>query len=298
MFKRKLFHNAYGKTLPYLLLIPTFAVIILFIYWPAVSSFRMSLYKVSPFGNKTIYTGLSNFENLFKNPDYEKSAWFTLFYVSFTVIATIFLSFILALLLNQKVPGSRFYRTLIFSPYAVSPAISGTLWSFLLNPVVGHVNYFFMKAFNVQVLWLTTKPYALYALLFSSIWKALPFSIIFYIAALQNVSDELLESATIEGAGTLRKIWKIQFPLVSPITFYLVIMNIISSMFQSFAIIDVMTKGGPGGYTTTMMYRLFLDAFAYQKTGPASVQSVVMFLLMAGVTIVYFLFGERKVHYA
>jgi len=241
---------------------------------------------------------LSNFENLFKNPDYIQSAWFTLFYVSFTVFATIFLSFFLALLLNQKVPGSRFYRTLIFSPYAVSPAIAGTLWSFLLNPVVGHVNYFFMKAFNVQVLWLTTKPYALYALLLSSVWKALPFSIIFYIAALQNVSDELLESATIEGAGTLRKIWKIQFPLVSPITFYLVIMNIISSMFQSFAIIDVMTKGGPGGYTTTMMYRLFLDAFAYQKTGPASAQSVVMFLLMAGVTVVYFLFGERKVHYA
>ncbi len=298
MLRQKAVHNVYGKMLPYLLLIPTFAVIILFIYWPAVSSFRMSFYKVSPFGNKTIYTGLSNFENLFKNPDYIQSAWFTLFYVSFTVFATIFLSFFLALLLNQKVPGSRFYRTLIFSPYAVSPAIAGTLWSFLLNPVVGHVNYFFMKAFNVQVLWLTTKPYALYALLFSSIWKALPFSIIFYIAALQNVSDELLESATIEGAGTLRKIWKIQFPLVSPITFYLVIMNIISSMFQSFAIIDVMTKGGPGGYTTTMMYRLFLDAFAYQKTGPASAQSVVMFLLMAGVTIVYFLFGERKVHYA
>jgi len=289
--------NNLKKILPYLLIAPTFIVIILFIYWPAVDSFRMSLYKISPFGNKQIFNGLGNFEKLFVNQGYIDSVLFTILYVSLSVLLTIFLSFFLALLLNQKVPGTKLYRTFIFAPYAVSPAIAGTLWTFLLNPVVGHVNYIFTSVFGIQVQWLTTKPYAFYALLFSTLWKLMPFSIIFYIAGFQNISDELLESATIDGASTFKKIWKIMFPLVSPITFYLVIMNIIYGMFSSFAIIDVMTKGGPSGYTTTMMYKLFLDAFAYQKMGPASAQSVIMFLVMVIVTIVYFLFGEKRVHY-
>ncbi|HPE68486.1 MAG TPA: sugar ABC transporter permease [Thermotogota bacterium] len=285
------------KFLPYLLLIPTFLVIILFIYWPAADSFRMSLYKVSPFGNRMIYTGLGNFQKVFSSAEYRKAVLFTTLYVPVTVLLTIFISFFLALLLNQNVPGTRFYRTFIFAPYAVSPAIAGTLWTFLLNPVVGHVNYFFMAVFGTQVEWLTTKPYALIALFFASVWKMMPFDIIFYIAGLQSVPDELMESATLDGAGVLKKMWRIQFPMVSPITFYLVIMNIIVAMFSSFAIIDVMTKGGPGGYTTTMMYRLYLDAFAFQKTGPASAQSVIMFGLMAIITVIYFVFGERRVHY-
>jgi len=285
------------KILPYILLIPTFIVIILFIYWPAIYSFKLSLYRIAPFGNRMIFVGFKNFAKLFHNPEYMNSISITAIYVVSSMLITLFLSFFIAILLNMKLPGNTVYRTLIFAPYAISPAIAGTLWTFLLNPVVGHVNYFFSKFFGIQVEWLTTKPFALYALIFATVWKTLPFNIIFYLAGLQNIPDELLESSMIDGANAWTRTWKIIFPLLSPITFYLVIMNIISFMFASFAIIDVMTKGGPGDYTTTMIYRLFLDAFVFQRTGSAAAQSVIMFIIMAIVTIVYFKFGERRVHY-
>ena len=285
------------KIFPYLLLIPTFLIIITFIYWPAVYSFKLSFYRLSPFGNRMIYVGLRNFERLFQSEEYIRAIKTTAIYVGSSVVLTVFLSFFIALLLNMKVPGTPIYKALIFIPYAISPAIAGTLWSFLLNPVVGHVNYFMSKVFGISVDWITSKPYALYAIIFASVWKVMPFDIIFYLAGLQNIPDDLLEAATIDGASSWKKIWKIVFPLLSPITFYLVIMNIISFMFSSFAIIDVMTRGGPGDYTTTMIYRLFLDAFAFQKTGIASAESVVLFLIMIIVTIVYFHFGEKRVHY-
>jgi sn-glycerol 3-phosphate transport system permease protein len=283
--------------MPYLLLIPTFFVIITFIYAPAVNSFRMSFFRENKFGTKIMFTGLDNFEKVFTNPEYINIALFTLFYVGLTVMITILFSFLLALLLNKNVPGTYLYRAMIFIPYAVSPAIAGTLWSFLLDPVAGQVNYFFTSIFGIQVKWLTTQPFAFISLLFASVWKMMPFDIIFYIAGLQSISNDVLESATIDGASAMTKVWRIKFPLVSPITFYLVIMNIISAMFSSFAIIDVMTKGGPAGSTNTMMYKVYMDAFIYQKTGLASAQSSFMFILMAAVTVIYFIFGQRKVHY-
>lgn len=244
-----------------------------------------------------MFTGLDNFEKVFTNPEYINIALFTLFYVGLTVTITILFSFLLALLLNKNVPGTYLYRAMIFIPYAVSPAIAGTLWSFLLDPVAGQVNYFFTSIFGIQLKWLTTQPFAFISLLFASVWKMMPFDIIFYIAGLQSISNDVLESATIDGASAMTKVWRIKFPLVSPITFYLVIMNIISAMFSSFAIIDVMTKGGPAGSTNTMMYKVYMDAFIYQKTGLASAQSSFMFILMAAVTVIYFIFGQRKVHY-
>ncbi|HPF16723.1 MAG TPA: sugar ABC transporter permease [Thermotogota bacterium] len=285
------------KIIPYLLLVPTFFVIIAFIYAPAVNSFKMSFFRENKFGTKTLYVGLDNFEKVLFDPEYLQIAGFTLLYVGLTVFLTVFLSFLLALLLNKNVPGTYIYRALIFIPYAVSPAIAGSLWTFLLDPVAGHVNYLFTNLFGIQIAWLTTRPYAFYALLLATIWKMMPFNLIFYIAGLQSISSDLLESATLDGASAFVKTWKIKFPLVSPMTFYLVIMNIISGMFQSFAIINVMTSGGPGGYTNTMMYKVYLDAFSYQKTGLASAQSVVMFIIMAIVTVIYFIFGERRVHY-
>jgi len=244
-----------------------------------------------------MFVGVRNFEKVLMDSEYLQIAGFTLLYVALTVFLTIFLAFLLALLLNKKVPGTYIYRSLIFIPYAVSPAIAGSLWTFLLDPVAGHVNYFFTSLFGIQIAWLTTEPYAFIALLFATVWKMIPFCLIFYIAGLQSISSDLLESATLDGANSFTKTWKIKFPLVSPITFYLVIMTIISAMFKSFAIIDVMTRGGPGGSTSTMMYKVYLDAFSYQKTGLASAQSVVMFIIMAIVTVIYFVYGERRVHY-
>jgi len=285
------------KWTPYLLLLPTFIIIVLFIYVPAEYSIKASMQRILPFGKGTTYIGFTNFLKIFSNADYLYSVKFTILYVAITVAAAIFFSFLIAMLLVKKIPGVKLFRTLIFVPYAISPAIAGALWTFLLNPIVGHVSYFFQACFGLQIEWLTSKPYALYAVVFASVWKTLPFNMIFYIASIQDVPEEILESATIEGANAFTKTWKIIFPLVSPITFYLVIMNIVAMMFSSFAIIDVMTKGGPGQYTTNMIYRLYLDAFYFQKAGIASAQSVILMAIMIVVTLIYFIFGQRKVHY-
>lgn len=285
------------RTLPYLLLIPTFVIIVLFIYYPAYESFSSSFYRISVFGNRKLFVGFQNYLNLFNDKDYINAISFTVVYTSITVVASIFISFFLALLLDQNVPGARIYRTLIFAPYAVSHAVAGALWGFLLNPVVGHVNYLSRILFGIQTQWLTTRPYAAYSLIFASIWKTLPFNVIFYLAALQSISNEVIEASIIDGANSWTRVWKVIFPLVSPITFYLVIMSMISSMFQSFAIIDVMTKGGPGGYTTNMIYKLFMDGFRFQKTGLAAAENVILFLIMMVITIIYFTFAQRRVHY-
>ncbi|SDC94243.1 carbohydrate ABC transporter permease [Geotoga petraea] len=285
------------KFLPYLLLIPTFLVIGIFIYWPAGLSFRLSLFRTSPFGNRELYVGLENFIRLFQNPTYLQAMLTTLIYVGITVFFTILISFLLAQLLNQDIPGTRWFRLFIFAPYAISPAIAGTLWSFLLNPVVGHLNYFFNSLFGLNVDFLTSSPYALIAVMFASIWKMVPFALIFYIAGLQSIPDSLVESSFIDGANLWQRMWKIKFPLLSPITFYLVIMTITNAMFNSFGIIDVMTKGGPTGDTTTLIYKLYLDAFTYQNTGSAASQSIIMFIIMGVVTFFYFKNVESKVHY-
>ncbi|MDN5343132.1 MULTISPECIES: carbohydrate ABC transporter permease [Oceanotoga] len=285
------------KIIPYILLFPTLLIIGIFIYWPAGLSFKLSFYRQSPFGNREIFVGFKNFINLFNNPEYLNAMLITLIYVILTVFFTIVIAFLLSQLLNQKIPGTKIFRLFIFAPYAISPAIAGTLWSFLLNPVVGHLNYFFNSIFGLNMDWLTSSPYALIAVIMGSIWKMLPFSLIFYIAGLQSIPDSIIESSLIDGANLWKRMWKIKFPLLSPITFYLVIMTITSAMFNSFGIIDVMTKGGPIGDTTTLIYKLYLDAFTYQKTGPAAAQSIIMFIIMGVVTFFYFKNVENKVHY-
>lgn len=285
------------KWIPYLFLLPTFVIIILFIYFPAFNSFYLSFFKVSVFGNRKLFVWFDNYVELFSDPKFLNSFKFTLIFTFITVFVSIFLSFFIALLLNQKVPGVRIFRTLIFAPYAVSTAVAGALWGFLLNPVVGHVNYLMARLFGIQVNWVTTAPYAAYAVIIAAIWKTLPFNIIFYIAGLQSIPDELIEAGKLDGASVWKRIWKIIFPLLSPITYYLIIMSIISAMFQSFAIIDVMTRGGPGDYTTNVIYRIYLDGFRFSKTGPASAQSVILFLIMVVVTMIYFKLGRKSVHY-
>ncbi|HOB16265.1 MAG TPA: sugar ABC transporter permease [Defluviitoga sp.] len=287
----------WGKYTPYILLIPTLVIIILFIYWPAVSSFMLSFYKVSPFGDIKIFVGFDNFLNLFKSKTYLNAIKVTVIYILVTVFSVIFLGYLIALLLDNKVFGVKFYRTLIFTPYAISFTIAGALWTFMLNPVAGHINYFLNRFFGISANWLTSQPFALISVMVTSIWKMLPFSIIFYLAGLQSIPEEVIESSIIDGANNWQRIWKIKFPILSPTTFYLIIMEITHAMFDSFGIIDIMTRGGPVESTTTMIYRLYLDSFYFQKTGEAAAQSVILFIIMCFITFFYFKFGEKSVHY-
>ncbi|ONN27085.1 glycerol-3-phosphate ABC transporter permease [Thermosipho affectus] len=285
------------KLTPYFLLIPTFVIIILFIYTPAFNSFKMSFFQETYFGDKKVFVGFDNYIDLFSDNEYYNVLKNTFIYSFVSVGLTIFLSFLISQLLILDLPGTKVVRTLIFSPYAVSPAISATLWAMLFTPTAGLFSYLFQITFNLDVKWLTTKPYSMIAIIAATVWKMLPFDLIFYIAALQNIPDSILESSLMDGANGWIRMWRIKFPLVTPITFYLFIMNFTTTMFSSFGIIDIMTRGGPLNSTTNMIYRLYLDGFAFQDNGLASAQSVVMFGIMSIITYLYFKFVEGKVHY-
>lgn len=287
----------WGKYTPYLLLAPTLIIIALFIYWPAINSFLMSFYKISPFGDKRIFAGLDNYIKLFENEAYWDALKITIIYIVTTVIIVIILGYLIAQLLDNKVFGVRIYRTLIFVPYVISFTIGGALWTFMLNPVAGHVNYILSRITGESINWLNQVPYALISVIVASVWKMLPFSIIFYLAGLQSISESIIESSLIDGANVWQRMWKIKFPILSPITFYLVIMNITNGMFESFGIIDIMTRGGPLGSTTTLIYKLYQDAFFFQKTSLAAAESVILFIIMSIITFLYFRFGEKRVHY-
>ncbi|PNR99671.1 glycerol-3-phosphate transporter permease [Petrotoga mexicana DSM 14811] len=287
----------WGKYTPYLLLAPTLIIIALFIYWPAINSFLMSFYKISPFGDKRIFAGFDNYIKLFENEAYWEALRVTFIYIVTTVIIVIILGYLIAQLLDNKVFGVKIYRTLIFVPYVISFTIGGALWTFMLNPVAGHVNYILSRITGESINWLNQVPYALISIIVASVWKMLPFSIIFYLAGLQSISESIIESSLIDGANVWQRMWKIKFPILSPITFYLVIMNITNGMFESFGIIDIMTRGGPLGSTTTLIYKLYQDAFFFQKTSLAAAESVVLFIIMSFITFLYFRFGEKRVHY-
>ncbi|ABX31444.1 binding-protein-dependent transport systems inner membrane component [Petrotoga mobilis SJ95] len=287
----------WGKYTPYLLLAPTLIIIALFIYWPAINSFLMSFYKISPFGDKRIFAGLDNYIKLFENEAYWDALKITIIYIVTTVIIVIILGYLIAQLLDNKVFGMKIYRTLIFVPYVISFTIGGALWTFMLNPVAGHVNYILSRITGESINWLNQVPYALISVIVASVWKMLPFSIIFYLAGLQSISESIIESSLIDGANVWQRMWKIKFPILSPITFYLVIMNITNGMFESFGIIDIMTRGGPLGSTTTLIYKLYQDAFFFQKTSLAAAESVILFIIMSIITFLYFRFGEKRVHY-
>ncbi|WP_456399605.1 carbohydrate ABC transporter permease [Mesoaciditoga sp.] len=289
--------NLSRKLVPYFLLIPTLLIIGLFIYYPAVLTLKNSLYRVSPFGNRVFFVGAKNFEALLHSPSYQQEAWTTLIFVVVSITLGLIISLLFSLVLNEKVPGVGIFRTIVFSPYAVSPAIAGMLWSFLLNPVVGYVSYAFLKMFGVQSHWLTTYPSALIAIIIATIWQNLGFNIIFFLSGLQGIPDSYYEAAKIDGAGSVRRFFSITLPLLSPITFYLAIMDIIFTMFSSFGIIDIMTQGGPGNSTTTFIYRLYRDGFIYFNSGMASAESMILILIMGVVTFIYFKFVQRVVHY-
>ncbi len=289
--------NLSRKLVPYFLLIPTLLIIGLFIYYPAVLTLKNSLYRVSPFGNRVFFVGAKNFEALLHSPSYQQEAWTTLIFVAVSITLGLIISLLFSLVLNEKVPGVGIFRTIVFSPYAVSPAIAGMLWSFLLNPVVGYVSYAFLKMFGVQSHWLTTYPSALIAIIIATIWQNLGFNIIFFLSGLQGIPDSYYEAAKIDGAGSVRRFFSITLPLLSPITFYLAIMDIIFTMFSSFGIIDIMTQGGPGNSTTTFIYRLYRDGFIYFNSGMASAESMILILIMGVVTFIYFKFVQRVVHY-
>lgn len=293
----------------WLLLAPSLLILILFLYYPAIQSFVLSLYRSNLILGTRRFIGLDNFVRLVSGPlapMYRQVVAQSLLFSLAVVVFGLAISLAFAMLANQPVRGARIYRLLLIWPFALSPAVAGTVFSFLFNPEVGAVNQVLDAAFGIKPRWLDTPLLAFGLVVAASVWKNIGYNVVFYLAALQNVPGELTEAAEIDGANAWQRFWAITFPLLSPMTFFLVFTNLTYSFFQTFGLIDILTAGGPvgpepldnAGLTTTMIYRLYQDGFGGSgNLGFAAAQGVVLLLTVAAITVLQFRYGGRNVQY-
>jgi len=285
------------KWIAYLLLVPSVVIVIIFLIIPSIQSIHLSLYRVSPFGDRRIFKGITNFITLFKSADYLNSLKVTIIFTLGIVIVGITISLLLAIAANQKIRGVGFYRTALIWPYALSPAVAGTIWAMLFDPATGAVSYLSKELTGYVPNWRTNGTVALIVIILAAIWKMLGYNIIFFLSGLQGIPVDVIEASHIDGAGPFRRLWHITLPLISPMTFFLFIMNSLYGFFQVFGLIDIMTKGGPARATEVLVYRLYLDGFQNLRTGYASAQSIILFLFVAGLTLLQFNASKKWVFY-
>jgi sn-glycerol 3-phosphate transport system permease protein len=286
-----------NRILPLVLLLPTIFVLVLFLYYPSAQTAVLSLYKTAFLGLRKIFAGADNYTRLLTSDDYRYSVWVTLMFAGAVTFIGLALSLVIALLANQQIRGARFYRMALIWPYALSPAVAGTIWLFLFNPTAGVVNYFTDILLGIKPDWVTRGDLAMTMIIVAAVWNNLGYNIVFFLAGLQNLPGEILEAAEVDGANIWHKFWRVTLPLLSPIAFFLLVMNLIYAFFGTFGMIDVMTKGGPADATNILIYNLYRDAFQNGKSGYAAAQSIILLLIVAGLTVMQFRITGRRVHY-
>jgi sn-glycerol 3-phosphate transport system permease protein len=293
-----------------LLLLPTIFILVVFLYYPAWHSIMLSFFRNNLFLGTQKFIGLENYKNLFFGPlapAFIQSLFQTLGLSLLIVIVGLSLSIFLAILANQNIRGAKIYRILLIWPFALSPAVAGTIFLFIFNPEVGIMNTLLDYLFHVKPRWLDSPVLAVTLVVLASVWKNLGYNVVFYLAALQNVPAEPLEAADIDGAGPLRKFFSILLPLLSPTTFFLLFTNLSYGFFGTFGLIDILTSGGPigppgpldnTGITTTIMYKVFQDGFGGSSNmGFAAAEGVILLLMVGAFAYFQFRFLSKRVHY-
>ena len=286
-----------SRWLPYLLVFPQVAVTVLFFFWPALKSLQLSLYRVSPFGDKMNFVGLENFAKLLGDPEYYQSVVNSFIFAGGVTLLSVGGSLVLAALATQKIRGLSAYRTLLLWPYGISSAVAGIIFLFIFHPTYGVLPYFLSFITDYEFNWLLKGWIAMALVVTATAWTHLGYNIAFFVAGLLAIPGAVLEAADVDGAGPLRRFTSIVFPLVSPITFYLVVLNMVFAFFESFGVIDAVTKGGPGDATMIMVYKLYKDGFIGLNLGSSGAQSVILMALVIGLTMLQFRYAEKKVTY-
>jgi sn-glycerol 3-phosphate transport system permease protein len=282
--------------LPWALLAPQVAIIVLFFFWPAGQALLQSLQQSDAFGTSVEWAGLENFRNLWNDPTYLASFWTTAVFSVLVASLGLILSLVLAVFADRVVKGSRFYRTLLIWPYAVAPAVAGVLWLFMFAPSVGIVSYM-LRQWGFEWNHLLDGGHAMALIVMAAVWKHISYNFLFFLAGLQSIPKSLIEAAAIDGARPWRRFWSIQFPLLSPTTFFLLVINIIYAFFDTFAIVDAATSGGPGKDTAILVYKVYYDGFKAMDMGGSAAQSVVLMVIVIALTVIQFRFVEKKVNY-
>lgn len=286
-----------GRLMPWLLLAPTLVILLLFLYYPFIDNFRLSTLLTGRSAPRSRFICVDNFTNLLNNPEYHYSVIITLVIAAAIVIIGLSLALLVATLAYQPVRGASIYRTLLVWPYAISSVVAGAIFSKMFDPASGVINYFTSSIFGVKLLWLSTPHLAVIAVILTSVWHTMSFNILFYIAGLQNVPGDLREAAAIDGANAVQRFFRVTIPLLSPITFFLIITNMTYSFFDIFGTIDFLTAGGPLKATSTMMYKIYIDQSSTVGFGTAAAQSVALFLMVIVLTLFQFGSTGRRVNY-
>lgn len=293
MEKRVVFRSSW---LPWLLLLPQMAVILVFFFWPAAQALLQSLQQQDAFGTSIEFVGLANFRQLLEDPSYVESFKTTAFFSVMVAGIGISLSLMLAVFADRITRGGMFYKTMLVLPYAVAPAVAAVLWVFMFSPSLGVVAYALGK---IGINWnhLLDSGHAMTLIVMASVWKQISYNFLFFLAGLQSIPKSLIEAAAIDGARPWRRFWTIQFPLLSPTTFFLLVINVVYAFFDTFAIVDAATQGGPGKDTAILVYKVYYDGFKALDLGGSAAQSVVLMVIVVALTVIQFRYVEKKVQY-
>ncbi|WP_296509156.1 sn-glycerol-3-phosphate ABC transporter permease UgpA [Rhodoferax sp.] len=291
--KRVFFKSAW---LPWVLIAPQVAVISIFFFWPAAQALLQSVQQSDAFGTSVEFVGLDNFRNLWNDASYLASFKTTAIFSVLVAVLGLSLSLTLAIFADRVVKGSGVYRTFLIWPYAVAPAVAGVLWLFMFAPSIGIVSY------GIRELGMSWDPllnsnHAMSLIVMAAVWKQISYNFLFFLAGLQSIPKSLIEAASMDGARPWRRFWTIQLPLLSPTTFFLLVINIVYAFFDTFAIVDAATKGGPGKDTAILVYKVYFDGFKAMDLGGSAAQSVVLMVIVVALTVVQFRFVEKKVNY-
>lgn len=283
--------------LAWLLLLPTFTILVVFLYYPGLDTLRLSTLLTFVGAPRSRFVCVDNFTALLTDSTYLRSLGITFAISAAIVVLGLSGSLLIATLLYQPIRGAAIYRILLIWPYAISPAVAGIIFFIIFNPLGGVANYLLGLVGIPRLNWLSDPNLAPWVVIFASVWKQMGYNILFYLAGLQNLPKDLQEAAAIDGAGALRRFFAITLPLLSPITFFLVVTNMTYAFFDIFGTIDLLTAGGPSGSTSVLIYEIYKIGVSSGNLGRAAAQSIVLFLIVVGLTILQFRTTERHVTY-
>jgi sn-glycerol 3-phosphate transport system permease protein len=293
MTKRVAFRN---RLLPWLLVAPQLAVTAIFFFWPTAEMLWQSLLVEDAFGGSVRFVWFRNFARLFADPGYWNSVQVTIVFSTAVTLTSLAAALLLAVMADRAVRAGGVYKTFLIWPYAVAPAVAGVLWGFMFSPRVGLLAYY-LNAVGIEWNHILNPNQAFALVVAAASWTQISYNFVFFLAGLQSIPKSLIEAAAIDGAGPGRRFWTIIFPLLSPTGFFLLVVNLIHAFFETFGVVDALTKGGPAKATEILVFKVYNDGFRGQDFGGSAAQSSILMLVVIALTIVQFRFIERRVHY-
>ncbi len=291
--KRTIFGN---RLLPWFLLAPQLAVTGVFFLWPAGQAVWQSFLRQDAFGFSTTFVGFANYGALFADPFYRNSLQVTAVFAVTVAALALGVALILAVAVDRMIRTAPAYTTLIVWPYAVAPAIAGILWWFMFNPTIGILAYG-LKQWGYRWDHLLDAGDAMMLVVIAAAWKQVSYNFLFFVAGLQSIPASMREAAAIDGAGPVKRFFTITLPLLTPTTFFLLVVNVVYAMFDTFPVIDATTEGGPVQATTVLVYKVYMDGFVGLNLGSSAAQSVVLMGIVIFLTVMQFRYVERRVNY-